>query len=400
MTALPNDQFSMSKLTRFFGGAVLATILVLSTGTLTAQAAPFLSPSQIQGVTQILASFGSDPGTIGKVYTDLGGVKTNISASQTQAILGLISSFGADASVIAKVSTDLAQSTTTPQSTPLIISAIAPTSGSVGTKVLISGSGFTLKNTVSFIAFIGKGNNSGNSPFDGWIEFPNVGSPDGRTLSFTIPAKIPNGVTAQGSAQTLVIPGTYYIKVKTQNGVLSAASPFRVTSAKTSSLYDYNSDNVLNGTDTIYLTFVVSGRVSCPAGKVCDVNGDGYVDVVDVTALTTMITKGTVSLTDGSSQTASALNAFTSATQTTSVPAPTTGFNYEWTQDLQIGSMNLSDVVALQTALRNEGVYGGDITGGFYAQTFAAVKAFQQKYGIDTTGYVGSITRAKLNELY
>ena len=76
------------------------------------------------------------------------------------------------------------------------------------------------------------------------------------------------------------------------------------------------------------------------------------------------------------------------------------GFQYVWNNNLQIGSPNVADVSALQTALMNEGVYSGEITGGFYSQTFAAVQQFQQKYGIDSTGFVGPITRTKLNSLY
>ena len=60
----------------------------------------------------------------------------------------------------------------------------------------------------------------------------------------------------------------------------------------------------------------------------------------------------------------------------------------------------MADVAALQTALMNEGLYSGEITGGFYSQTFASVKQFQEKYSIDSTGFVGPDTRAKLNELY
>ena len=74
--------------------------------------------------------------------------------------------------------------------------------------------------------------------------------------------------------------------------------------------------------------------------------------------------------------------------------------SYEWTRDLQIGSPYTEDITALQTALAFQDVYDGDITGGFYNQTFTAVKSFQQKYGINPTGYVGAITRAKLNTLY
>jgi len=71
-----------------------------------------------------------------------------------------------------------------------------------------------------------------------------------------------------------------------------------------------------------------------------------------------------------------------------------------WNYDLQIGSPYFADVNALQTALAKEDVYAGDITGGFYNQTFTAVKAFQNKYGIKESGYVGWLTRAKLNSLY
>ncbi len=299
--------------------------------------------------------------------------------------------------------------TVTAPVTPLAISTITPTGGPVGTKIQISGSGFTSNNTVAFIAFTGREDYSGNSPFDGWIEFPNISSPDGRTLSFTIPAKIPNGVNIQGSSQTLVIPGIYYIKVRTQKGDLSAASAFRVTSTNiSSSPYDYTGaivgsgpDGRVNGFDVTFLSRVPA-TYACPAGKVCDVDGLNGVNIDDVRALAKMVQDGTVSLGNGgSSQTASALDAFGGSTaDDTSAPAIQPGFHYVWTHDLQIGSPYTTDIATLQGVLRAEGLYSGDITGGFYAQTFAAVKAFQQKYGIEATGYVGSQTRAQLNALY
>ena len=83
-----------------------------------------------------------------------------------------------------------------------------------------------------------------------------------------------------------------------------------------------------------------------------------------------------------------------------STSQPQANFTYAWDRDLQIGSPYFNDVSALQAALILEGVYTGDITGGFYNQTFWAVQAFQQKYGIEPTGFVGSNTRAKLNVLY
>jgi peptidoglycan hydrolase-like protein with peptidoglycan-binding domain len=101
----------------------------------------------------------------------------------------------------------------------------------------------------------------------------------------------------------------------------------------------------------------------------------------------------------GLNQTASALNALNSVGSSSNFPS-TDSFSYAWSHDLQIGSPYSADVRELQTTLTKEGVYSGEITGGFYNQTYTAVKAFQQKYGINATGYVGAITRAKLNALY
>ena len=104
-----------------------------------------------------------------------------------------------------------------------------------------------------------------------------------------------------------------------------------------------------------------------------------------------------VTVTVTASQTASALSGLTQATSGSAPQAA--GFSHTWNADLQLGSSG-PDVSALQTALSLNGVYTGDVTGGFYSQTFAAVKAFQTKYGINATGYVGPATRAKLNALY
>ncbi|HQK63660.1 MAG TPA: peptidoglycan-binding domain-containing protein [Candidatus Staskawiczbacteria bacterium] len=60
------------------------------------------------------------------------------------------------------------------------------------------------------------------------------------------------------------------------------------------------------------------------------------------------------------------------------------------------------DVMCLQQFLKNQGaeIYPeGYITGTFGSMTQAAVKRFQEKYGIAGTGYVGPLTRAKINEL-
>lgn len=104
--------------------------------------------------------------------------------------------------------------------------------------------------------------------------------------------------------------------------------------------------------------------------------------------------------TQPSSQFASVLGAFSQplTNQTTSAPVPS--WTYEWARNLEIGSPYAEDIIALQTALAKEGVYSVEISGGFYTQTYLAVKAFQEKYGIESTGFVGPLTRARLNELY
>ncbi|MFA6408490.1 MAG: peptidoglycan-binding domain-containing protein, partial [Candidatus Paceibacterota bacterium] len=113
------------------------------------------------------------------------------------------------------------------------------------------------------------------------------------------------------------------------------------------------------------------------------------------------VCSGPVSLGNSAkNQTASAFNAFQSVKAPTVSKTQVASFSYVWNNDLQIGSSFSADVTALQTALTKEGVYTGELTGGYYDQTYISVKAFQQKYGINPTGYVGLQTRAKLNELY
>ncbi len=109
------------------------------------------------------------------------------------------------------------------------------------------------------------------------------------------------------------------------------------------------------------------------------------------------------SLLGGISQTASALNALSSAQGQESgadQAKSTTDFTYSFTRNLEVTSPYTNDISALQIVLIKEGVYSGEVTGGFYTQTYAAVQQFQTKYGIDATGFVGPVTRAKLNELY
>lgn len=86
----------------------------------------------------------------------------------------------------------------------------------------------------------------------------------------------------------------------------------------------------------------------------------------------------------------------------------TPGVTYCFSTDLYKG-LTSNDVKDLQKALNLDpatrvassgaGAPGYETT-YFGSLTEAAVKKFQAKYGISTTGYVGPLTRAKLNELY
>ena len=88
----------------------------------------------------------------------------------------------------------------------------------------------------------------------------------------------------------------------------------------------------------------------------------------------------------------------TSVAQTPAAGAKT-GFTYRFTLNLWRGQEG-TEVRALQEALKAEGLYDAGITGGFFDRTKAAVMKFQEKYGINPTGYVGPATRAQLNALF
>jgi len=80
-------------------------------------------------------------------------------------------------------------------------------------------------------------------------------------------------------------------------------------------------------------------------------------------------------------------------------PIPGVDYNvYTFTKTLVLGMtdaevFNLQKVLSLDPAVYPE----GEITGYFGKMTEAAVKRFQKKYGIRTTGQVGPQTRAKLH---
>ncbi|MCX6787404.1 MAG: hypothetical protein NTY93_02715, partial [Candidatus Kaiserbacteria bacterium] len=70
----------MSKITRFFGGAVFAAVLLLGAGTLPVQASSGLTNTQIQAILSVLSSFGASSATIANVNAALGGTTTTSTA--------------------------------------------------------------------------------------------------------------------------------------------------------------------------------------------------------------------------------------------------------------------------------------------------------------------------------
>jgi N-acetylmuramoyl-L-alanine amidase len=68
-------------------------------------------------------------------------------------------------------------------------------------------------------------------------------------------------------------------------------------------------------------------------------------------------------------------------------------------RDLSIG-MSGYDVFLLQRAMVREGFAAYNPTGVFGLLTFASVRAYQKAHNISSTGFVGPLTRAKLNSTY
>ena len=80
-------------------------------------------------------------------------------------------------------------------------------------------------------------------------------------------------------------------------------------------------------------------------------------------------------------------------------------FPYVWNNNFGKNSKNNKDVFFLQTALLHEGLYPPHgstksdcpLSGNFFNCTKRAVTAFQKKYDIEQTGFIGPITRGQLN---
>ena len=66
-------------------------------------------------------------------------------------------------------------------------------------------------------------------------------------------------------------------------------------------------------------------------------------------------------------------------------------------RNLSYNLSNDKDVRALQMFLKDKGYFSGELTGNYYNITIQAVKNFQVVNGIESTGFVGPLTRVALN---
>ena len=72
----------------------------------------------------------------------------------------------------------------------------------------------------------------------------------------------------------------------------------------------------------------------------------------------------------------------------------------DFESDLYFGLRNNPEVTKLQEFLRDQGIYSGPVTGGFFTLTRDAVKNFQKREGIEPSlGFFGPLTRARANQL-
>ncbi len=108
------------------------------------------------------------------------------------------------------------------------IAKIFPSSGPVGTKITITGSGFTNNNVVTFIGSTNYNSETNNtvSPIDGEKDFINLPSTDGKSLTFTIPSSFMSEVNTNNPVS--IVPGVYYLLVSV-NGEKSNVIYFKVT---------------------------------------------------------------------------------------------------------------------------------------------------------------------------
>jgi len=66
-------------------------------------------------------------------------------------------------------------------------------------------------------------------------------------------------------------------------------------------------------------------------------------------------------------------------------------------RNLYFGLQRDTDVMKLQEFLEGNGFLASEPTGNFFSMTLKAVNAYQTQEGLPVTGYVGVMTRARIN---
>ncbi len=158
------------------------------------------------------------------------------------------------------------------------VSYLTPTSGGIGTAVTIFGTGFSA---------------SGNSVHFGNGVIANLNSPDGRSVSFTVPAQL------TGFGTQPIAMGTYNVSVTNAQGLTSNTVPFTITSTGSSAAPSITG---LNGPTTLATgqqgTWTV--QVNNPSGSYLTVSvnwGDATVYGASASAPQTLSTQGGTSIT-------------------------------------------------------------------------------------------------------
>ena len=198
---------------------------------------------------------------------------------------------------------------------------------------------------------------------------------------------------------------------------LSPGASLTVTSADrkafTTSPTTYTTSQTCSATQSLVTLAMVSGPVTTvtvtPSSSNCTLSEGGIVGGGGgggggaPTPVYTVI-PGTASSVSSAVSSAAVVVQAPSAVSTPSVAQTVTapsGVTITITKTLKLGSEN-SEVKALQKALaQDKTIYPeGKATGYYGPATRNAIIRFQKKYGLEPVGFVGPLTRKKLNEVY
>ena len=196
---------------------------------------------------------------------------------------------------------------------------------------------------------------------------------------------------------------------------LSPGASVTVTSsdrkAFTTSPTTYTTSQTCSSSQSLVTLAMVSGPVTTvtvtPSSSNCTLSEGGIVGGGGggggaPTPVYTVIpgTSSSAASSVASSQGATVTQTTTGQTTTKTISTPS-GVTITITKSLKVGSRN-SEVKALQQALaQDKTIYPEGLATGYYGPaTRNAIIRFQKKYGIEPVGYVGPLTRKKLNEIY